>query len=128
MFNDLVCNVEFIKETESDMVSDMSDNEIEVMYRETALNDVRIDVITKLGITIDDTKLDDYFTKYESVFEMLLRYKQLYYFYYNRNDVEGKNKDREKSYNKQYVETLSRVGFFNLESTYEKFSRPFLRY
>lgn len=128
MFNDLVCNVAYIKETEADMVSDMTDEEIELMYRETALNDVRIDVISKLGLSIDDTKLDDYFTKYESVFEMLLRYKQLYYFYYNRNDVEGKNKDREKSYNKQYVETLQRVGFFNLESTYENFSRPFKRY
>lgn len=132
MFDDLILDVDKVNETDGEIISVVysTDEEIIAMYRETALNDVKIDVLSTLGLKYDDTRLDDYVASYPQVFEMLLRYKQLSYFYYSQSDVEGRMKQRENHYKQEYSKTLGMVGKFslNLDNPVYKRSKGFMRY
>lgn len=108
----------------NDDAKPMTDAQIKAMKKETAKNQLLIDLRLRLKLTdttANNTIIDDIADKYEDSLTRALMYLQLYYFYYEVNQGEGSLSNYRMEKNKLAYEAIE-ANFTSFEVESKSFS------
>lgn len=111
---ELTTNFTLMREENTDIFSELTDLELQALKRPTAEEILNVDLLNSIN---DTTQLESIITKYETLLNLAITYKQLELFYKQSDDSEGSlTHSRYRNYQQSYDDIKKRFTKYNVRT------------
>jgi hypothetical protein len=116
MLSELRANATVMKQANSDAIGTLTDDQTKALKYDVAYNDLSNDLISFYKFTTSDLDAMTSNDLYWNQLQLALMYRQLYYYYFENDDYEGRNRFRMNEYKALYDTKLKTLQFTKLTS------------